>query len=392
MNRAIDTIEYERDFKVLCDGLLRFELGALLQTFGSDGSDGGVDAQFDGAIEGIPGRWVFQYKFRSPKEAISRRRSWLQQRYVGSKGKPSEFDKKGVKGADGYILLTNIPITAAAVRSLTSEWRKREHDGRFCVWDPSRLDALLKGHEHLARSWSGAKEAHCLQAVIIPLWQWLQAAQAATLNWKFDPLWPLEVQPHQRPVTTGAFHKSIGWTHGLSIVPRTGALHHARSDPQFHYASTIVYRRALQPLQAVLAAVEALGHAILLPVDALRDELVERLPQLQQLRDVARAEATRALAYCVLENRWGFPMRGLHSIRDGKLLVHGQYYAWNEPAISDIEGALDGLVRAAPHGEVDAAVTTARVAVEALVQDWWRLLWPVVFFGIDAEPEQTAPP
>lgn len=79
---TIETIEWERDFKVLCDGLLRFELGRLVQTFGSAGSDGGVDAEFCGEIDGESGRWVFQYKFRSPREALSKRRAWLIQRYI----------------------------------------------------------------------------------------------------------------------------------------------------------------------------------------------------------------------------------------------------------------------------------------------------------------------
>ncbi len=387
--RPIDTVPSDREFKVLCDGLLRFELGKLVQTFGSDGSDGGVDAEFNGEIDRTSGRWVFQYKFRSLQGALPSCRSWLTQRYIGSKGRASEFDKEGVKNADGYILLTNIPVTPAMVEKLKKEWRKRGHKGPLCVWDPSRLNAMLKGREHLARSWTGAKEARCLQAIILPTWQWLQAAQAASTNWMNDPLWPLAVQSRQRQSPLGAFHQSFEWKYSLAIVPRTGALHQVRADPQFHYASTIVYPLALNPFGAVFDVVERLARGVLNRVNAVRDEVTGRLPQLEQLGDeTARVEAATALAYCVLESRWGYPMRGLHSIRDGKLLIHARYYAWDQAALPDIEAILDELVRAVPHGEVDAEVVAARAAVEKLVEDWWRLLWQVVSFGIDADDRE----
>jgi hypothetical protein len=282
-------------------------------------------------------------------------------------------------------------VTPAIVQKLSAEWRRRKQKGAFCVWDPSRLNALMKGREHLARSWSGAKEARCLQKIILPAWQWLQEAEAVGLNWSHDPLWPLEIQTYQVPTPVGAFHQNFTWNYRLRIAPRAGALRQIRTDPQFHYASTIAYPRALHPFEDVCKAVETLGKAVRRHVDLLRDELVVRVPQLERIGDAeSRHEIVDALAYCVLENQWGFPMRGLHSIRGGRLVIGGRYQAWEEPALPEIEPLLDEMVRAVPHGVVDSSVAKARALVVKRVHEWWRLLWQVVSFGIDAEPESPA--
>lgn len=379
---SIDTIQWDRDFKVLCDGLLRFELGKLVQTFGSDGSDGGVDAEFNGRIDGVAGRWVFQYKFRSTKEAVSKRRSWLTQRYVGPK---SEFDKEGVKAASGYILLTNVPVTPGIVAKLKKEWRNRKHKGPLCVWDPSQLNAMMKGREHLARSWSGAKEARCLQMIIVPLWEWLQGAYAVSLDWMQDPLWPLDIISYQYPSPVSSFNQNFRWDYGLRLEPRVSQLEHVGSDPQFEYAASIVYPRALTPLNEVRGAIDALARAVLHHIEAVRDELAQHLPQLALIKDQReRDESTLALAYCLLENRWGFPMRGLHSVRDGHLIISGRRHAWQEQ-IPGIEQVLDNLLTAVPHGLVDRDVVDARTRVAERLNEWWQLLWQVVSFGIDAE-------
>jgi hypothetical protein len=385
LNLAIDAIQHERDFKVLCDGLLRFELGSLVQTYGSAGSDEGVDAEFKGKLDGVKGRWVFQYKFTSPTHALSRRRSWLSQRYVGSTKRQSEFDKPGVKGADGYILLTNTPVTVQLVRNLTSEWRKRRYRGPFCVWDPSRLNAMMKGHEHLARSWTGAREARCHQAIVFPLWQWLDEAVRISVNWANDPLWPLEIRSSYEVSPRASFSQSLSAKNGLILVPRTSALREASLDPQFEYASLIAYPRAMQRFKPVKGAVDVLAKTVLGHVDELSGTLLKRLPPLERLPADSRSAAQRVLAYCILENRWGFPMRGFHSIRDGRLVAQARYYAWMEPAMPEVEPLLDDLVREVPHGTVGRGVRSARTKVEALLREWWERMWHVVSFGIDAE-------
>ena len=72
-------------------------------------------------------------------------------------------------------------------------------------------------------------------------------------------------------------------------------------------------------------------------------------------------------------------------MQDGKLLIHGHRYAWNQPALTDIEPILDELVAAVPHGVVSPHVASARAEVASILQDWWERLWHVVSFGIDAE-------
>jgi hypothetical protein len=385
----VETIQHHREFKTLCDGLLRFELGQLIQTYGSDGSDGGVDAEFKGMIDGISGRWVFQYKFRSPRDSISRRRAWLSQCYRSHGKRKSEFDKDGVAAADGYILLTNVPVTVALVDKLSDEWRARQHQGPVCVWDPSRLDALLKVRPYLARSWNGVKEAYCRDHIVLPIWQWLDEASATTANWQHDPLWPLEIKGRQSPFPVRSFSHSFAVRYGVQIVARSGPLLEARVNPQFQYASAIAYPRAMQPFKATLDALRTLSKALGTCIDSLASEMLERMPQLQNLKDASRPEIAAALAYCVLGSRWGFP-RFSADIVDGKLMI-GTLWASEEPVLAGIKPLLDELVGDAPRKSLDSAVVAARAEVTQCIQDWWMRLWYVSTFHLDAEGPDTDP-
>lgn len=384
-SRIVETIHHERDFKVLCDGLLRFELGQLVQTYGSAGPDGGVDAEFKGTIDGIKGRWVFQYKFRSPIEAVSRRRSWLVGCYTAPNCRRAEFDKPGVADADGYVLLTNTPVTVGLVRRLADAWSTRKPNAPFCVWDPSRLNALMKGREHLARSWTGAREAHCRSVVIAPLWSWIEGALSVTTEWQSDPLWPLALEGYDERKPRPAFNQSFAVRHGIRILPRLGELAAAKHHPVFRYAVSIAYPNAFEPFHAVGRAVESLSNAVMQEVVGLQQELLHRLPQLGQLRGEDPQEVSLALAYCVLEARWGFPARGLHSIRSGKLIVNGTLFACNEAVLDGAEPMLDELVAAVQRGVVPEMVAIARAKVEEVISSWAERMYEVVTFGIDAD-------
>lgn len=130
---VVNTILTPHDFKVACDGLLLHELGPMVQTYAASGPDGGVDAEFDGSLERIKGRWVFQYKFSSPSESDSERRRRLSRAYFG---RTSEFAKKGVKGAVGYVLVTNIPVTPNLKSKLAAAWSGRRGAQSFVILGP----------------------------------------------------------------------------------------------------------------------------------------------------------------------------------------------------------------------------------------------------------------
>ncbi|HET9954944.1 MAG TPA: hypothetical protein VFQ61_10595 [Polyangiaceae bacterium] len=385
VRRIVESIQHERDFKVLCDGLLRFEFGHLVQTFASAGADRGVDAEYHGLVDGVRGRWLFQYKFRSPIEGVSRRRSWLGGCYLRSGERKGEFDKPGVAEADGYLLLTNIPVTVGLVGQLRDAWLSRKANAPFCVWDPSRLNVLLKGREHLARSWTGAREAHCQRAIVGPLWAWIEDALRVTSDWSSDPLWPLAIEDHDQRVPTAAFHQSFVVRHGVKIQPRVAELRVATRDPLFRYAASIAFPNALAPLQAVDGAVKLLCDSIRQEIVGVQRELGRRLPKLSQLREHDPQEVALALAYCVLEVAWGFPGRGFHSVKSGRFIANGTKIVCEDPALADAEPVLDELVGALERGVVPETVATARTAVEGIIFDWAERMYEVVTFGLDAQ-------
>lgn len=295
-----------------------------------------------------------------------------------------EFEKEGVKAADGYVLVTNVPVTPALVRKIRDKWMERGHVGPICVWDPSRLNALLKGREHLARSWTGAKEARCREAIVLPLWHWIDQAVRVSTNWMIDPLWPIEVSSHEELHPLPAFQQSLTARYSLQLTPRLDSLERAARDPQFVYAQKVVYPWALQPFDSMQQSVLRLGQIVKRAVDAFVPTIRGRLPQLVTLGN-ERVEAERILAYCVLESRWGYPMRGLHSIKGGRLIAQARYIAWERPGLDDIEPTLDELVAEVPRGLVGKDVEAAREEVAEILGRWWALMWHVVSFGIDAE-------
>jgi hypothetical protein len=384
----VDTILTWRDFKVACDGLLLHELGPLVQTYAASGPDGGVDADLDGSVGQIKGRWVFQYKFSSPTEGVSRRRSQLRRAYLGPK---SEFDKKGVKGAVGYVLVTNIPVTPDMKSKLASAWSDRRGAQSFLIWDPSRLNVLLKEYADLARSWSGVREARCHETVIQPLWAWLQDLGQVVAAWSEAPLFPLDVVNTMTKVPQPTFNPGFGWEYRV-ILGRSrpvAALFAVRNQPHFSYANEVAFPKALKPLGALLSAINILEKEVRREVSVYRTTILNSVPLVASIEDVRqREDISELLAFCVLEQRWGFAMGGLHGLQNDQLIVRGNIIAWAAPGLSQIESTLDTLVGAPGRGEVPSGVQRAR---ERVGRAWARLaegLWHAVEIGVDADPQR----
>lgn len=210
----VETILTERDFKVACDGLLLLELGPMVQTYAASGADGGIDAEFHGPIAANDGPWIFQYKFSSPSEGVTRRRTQLSRAFLGP---TSEFDKKGVKGASGYVLLTNVPVTPQLRSKLEAAWIARRGTKAFVIWDPSRLNVLLKKHSHLARSWSGVREARCHEAIIQPLWGCLQELGQVAAAWSDAPLSPVDIVNTETKMPRPSFNPGFEWEYRVQL-------------------------------------------------------------------------------------------------------------------------------------------------------------------------------
>lgn len=375
---GVDGIVHERDFKVLCDGLLRFELGPCVQTFASAGADQGVDAEFIGTFGGIDGRWVFQYKFRAPSESLSRRRDWLRTRFSDGAKRRSEFRRPGVEGADAYVLVTNIPVTVQLVRTLSESLSACGlHKTRLLVWDPSRLNALMKGREHLARSWSGIKERRCRERIVLPMWRWLERAVGqvgAPTN-----LWPLTTGTASERVRKGSFNDSWDWRYWLTTAVDDDLLRSAMRDPQWEFARHVAYPHALEPLEEVVRSGEVLVEIQREKIEDERNALELACP------DVQRAEPeglSTWLAYAVLEVRWGLPGSGTHRVLDGRVSLFGRSDFAAPSGLADI---LEVRVRQGRAGAPPSEVVEARERFSRAVVRAWNALWYVVELGIDAE-------
>ena len=381
MNGLVGTILHESEFKLLCDGLLRFAVSSLVQTYSASGRDDGIDADFIGTFGNVTGRWVFQFKFISPAEAPTRQRARIKAMYCGKRG-TSEFDRAGVAGAAGYVLLTNVPASVHLVRSLRQRWRQRVRGRRapMVVWDLMQLNALLKGHEHLARSWSGVKEARCREHVVLPIWHWLERARPLLADAEGHPVWPITfVEVHER-VRQDSFTTPFKLEQWRVQAIDKSELDYAMSDPQFEFARSVVYRNGFERFDDVVKALDNLASCVGHHIDEMVAVLGQRIPKLAELDVAQRRETTTWLATAVLEVRWGYPSVAWYSFRDDQFVIGGGRYM---PCPREAEHELNALIHVG-RGVVPDGVRLARAALGREVQMLSAALWNAVEFGLDA--------
>jgi hypothetical protein len=261
----VQEIQREPEFKELCDGLLRLEVGPLVQIYAGKGADGGIDASYEGNFADASGRWVFQYKFIHPSTDANRARSRLVDIFIpsGKRAKDGgEFAKPGIRGACGYVLLTNVAVTVPLAQRLRDAFIALHPEAKFCIWDPASLNLLLQGHPHLARSRSQAMEELCLEHVINPLWEWLVKSEIQMIGWDRheNTIWPIRFSLKSQHVAVEAFFErgEIEYKGQLSYEGPP-----LQADPRvLNYAVRVAFPHALSRLGEYLEALRNLFNAI----------------------------------------------------------------------------------------------------------------------------------
>lgn len=151
----------------------------------------------------------------------------------------------------------------------------------------------------------------------------------------------------------------------------------------------MAFPRALKPLGALLAALDALEKEVLREVSAFRTTILDSIPLVASIQDLEqREDICRLLAFCVLESRWGYAMLGLHSLVNDQLIIRGNIIAWTAPGLSQIESALDTLVGAPGRGDVPQGVQRARERMGRTLARLAEGLWHAVEIGVDADPQR----
>lgn len=371
----VGDIQDQKQFKELCDGLLRHEFGPFVQTYSGESADQGVDAEYVDADSGE--RWVFQYKF-SKQHAPSARSA------ITSACK-TEFRKTGPKGCAAYALLTNVPVTRDWCLKLRDEWTKSGHDGRFVVWGPSTLNPMLKGREFLARSWSGVFVEKCRTDVAERIRIWLDDAVRRTRSWEHDPLWPIRLRQYQLATPVPSVESPLEVRNGVRPKLLIDELIKARAHPLFTYAKTVAFPAAFSSLDSAQGAVESIGALIESHIEQFAPEIQAVFP----LDFVDSAEDRRdivlALSKVVLEARWGMRTSSSHRISEQDICVEGGLYVHQDPEgrFRGLRKRLDGLVAAA-HQRVPADVVEARHATSIALNAAHAGLWSVAELGIDS--------
>lgn len=308
----VQEIQREPEFKELCDGLLRLEVGPLVQIYAGKGADRGIDASYDGTFADVTGRWVFQYKFIHPSTDANRARSRLVRIFIPS-GKRTrnagEFTKPGIQGACGYVLLTNVAVTVHLVERLRAAFMALHPEAKFCIWDPTSLNLLLQDHPHLARSRSQAMEKLCLEQVIEPLWEHVKKSEAMIHRWseQRNPLWPLQFSAAQQHVATEGFFESYEIRSEWQFICDERSQVPQIDDRILDYAANSAFPHALSDLDRYRAAFQKLFYCISECVHELARSLGEIQGLLSIFSQEERDRMSLGLAYVLMEGAWGFP-------------------------------------------------------------------------------------
>ncbi|MFZ5480577.1 MAG: hypothetical protein ACOZNI_27690 [Myxococcota bacterium] len=167
----IEQLRSPHDFKAVVDAILRLKYGDGLTTFAAGGTDGGVDALFEGRLDRrLPaGTWVFQYKYASPLASGAAGRASVMKPFLKADRLKSEFAKARALDPVGYVLVTSAAFNPQGVRKLEMRCADVLPGARFLAWDRSALNADLRGREYLARSRDGILEDAACEHVVVPL-------------------------------------------------------------------------------------------------------------------------------------------------------------------------------------------------------------------------------
>lgn len=375
----VEQITHERDFKVLCDGLLRFVIGPLVQTYGASGADKGIDAEYRGEFAGAKGRWVFQYKFLSRFESPTRNRARLKALFCPNAGTSGEFDREGVAGSAGYVLLTNVPTSVSLAHALHDRWgRIKPRNRPFVIWDSSQLNGLLKGREYLARSWSGLPEARCRERLALPLWNWVERAVHRLADPEGNPLWPLVITESTRRVRRDDFSNPYETRQERGVSLDTRELGLVQTDPQYPFARRIAYPHAFGAMDEVDAALKSFVQLLERHLREVRETIMGRATQ---VRADVHEELLAVTAYAVLETRWGFPTQHSYGFNDGQFRVAN--YRIDCP--DGVEPIVKALSREVPNGRPPEELVHARRRLSDAIITLRNRLWHVVELGIDAD-------
>ncbi len=389
--QMVQHVLVESEFKWMCDGLLRLEIGPGLQTFACGVNDGGVDAEYVGDFEGVKGRWVFQYKHATPgRDQAKARADVIKKKYFPTSRKVMpEFKKARVKGCCGYILLTNIEVTVGLVHELREAFVAEHGDRPFRVWDPSTLNQLIQKHPQVAGSHSAALGQMCLDEIVGPLWKQVAWVVSLTQEWARSPLWPCKVMTREsRPKLLRSFKKPLAdpvceWV----IFPDTAALDAPSSHWLFDYCATTAFAYSFVEWSAFTKAVKELDDACKAWFGAVRAVICA--PEMGLFPDLSegdREQMSWLLAYntITLEHQ---RERYWYSGGDKRLegVVHGaQGVIYEGPYLDEVKGGVERLHGHPLAQEVPANVLRAREQLAEVAAKLASGLWYPALLEMDA--------
>ncbi len=371
----IGHLRHPHEFKRLCDGLLRIELGPLTQTFAASGRDGGVDAEFVGTYGGISGRWTCQYKYVDPTSDPNAARQRLTKLFDPRPPGESEFAKVKPRAPAAYLLVTTAPATTHLIDRLTARCAADLPGCRLVIWDPSALECLLQGREFLARALDSHVENVAREQVLQPVVNEVEELWAIVGTPGRVPLWPLSCNrvDATQAVYTFSGNRKPGTRWSWLDSSRLHTLAGARSHPLYDYTARVRYPKAFRLLTRLLSAAGTLRNAVAAELASAHAVWTADTGPLGKLTAGERETLGTLGLYTVLANAWGAAEKycnteGSAIKIDGDIVYSGQHQA---EVLRLLETELTRRASAGP----PAAIASGRRLVERHLAAARTALW-----------------
>lgn len=128
-------------FQDMCNDLLVAKNIHIVPLQSGPYRDQGRDAfYFEGSIDDLTGKFIFQHKFHRPRLGNTNF-NYLKRDLIGSTSRKGEIEKAEQLGADYLILMTNVPLSSNQIDTLV---RLTEGKAiRLHVWDERKIISLL---------------------------------------------------------------------------------------------------------------------------------------------------------------------------------------------------------------------------------------------------------
>jgi len=289
-------------------------------------------------------------------------------------------------------------IVTAADRDANVQEQVRQHfancpapfDVHILFWNDV-TDAIAQRRDLVAKHWKGfvpsaspdSNAKDLAGQIALPVWRWAASIQAVTLDWNGRPLWPIALLDDHVKIPTLDLSNPFRWEyrHKPAVDPST--MPQFEDDPLLCQAQAC-FPQSFAVIEPLCLVVQTLGAAVIRQIDATAEQLKHDLSRIEDNGAADVPWLRRALAFAVLDYRWGSPKSYNHYCTSTEVRLCGGTTVYQGPKATEVARVIADHAFKYEHGIVPQDVVVARGDVARIARDAAdRLAYPARL-GVDS--------